>query len=138
MESAENQCLIDSSVLIGLLDEEDLFSKKSLEEFEKMRKNNTQAIISDYVLQETFTVLLYKNKGDRIPSALDLLRNEPKITLVDINLKMLIDTVAFAKKQSFQPKLSLTDWSLAYLSSVTKTPIITFDKQLKNCCKKFT
>lgn len=136
MASQENRCLIDASALVGLIDRDDSHAEKAVAIFKDIKKNQTQAIVSDFVLQETFTILLYKRKGHLLTNILTFLQKDPLFELIDINIQTLQKTAAFAHTKSFQPKMSITDWSLAYLSTETKIPLVTFDKQLKNFCKK--
>lgn len=138
MALPETRCLIDASALIALIDEDDLFSKKAMTVFEHIKSHQIQSVISDFTLQETFTILLYKQKGHLISSAIALLREDPLFELMDIDIQTLLNTVAFAKKNSFKPKMSITDWTLAYLSTDSLLPLITFDKQLRNFCKKLS
>lgn len=135
MESEQTRCLIDASALIGLIDEDDLFAEKAMAVFEHIKKQNIQAIVSDFTLQETFTILLYNKKGHLIQDFLTLLMEDPLFTLTDIDIETLVNTLSFAQKKSFKPKISMTDWTLAYLSTNLRIPLVTFDRQLRNLCK---
>lgn len=138
MEPQETRCLIDSSALIGLLDASDPLSEKAVTLFRHIQNLKIRAYISDYILQETFTVLLYKQKSELLLETLDLLRKDPLFVLFDIDLSTLIHSISFAKQRSFRPKMSMTDWTLAYLSTTHQIPLVSFDKQLNRACKKFT
>lgn len=135
MESKTISCLIDSSALLALIDQSDPSFNRANEVFEHIKLKNMQAILSDYVLQETFAMLLFKQKGDLLLPVLSLLQADPLFTLIDIDLQTLSKTIEFAQTKSFKPKLSFTNWTLVYLSTSLHLPVITFNKQLRDLCK---
>jgi len=129
-------CLIDSTALLALLDAEHPSSARASEVFDHIKSKNMQALISDYVLEQTFSALLSKNKGMLLAPILTLLQNDPLFRLIDIDLQTLSKTMDLAQEHGYQPTLSFTDWTLVYLSTSLHLPVITFNKPLRNLCKQ--
>jgi len=94
--------IADTSFLVALFIEEDELHEKSINELEKNKK---EILITDRILEETFTVICYK-KG------------------VDYAL-MIYEII-----KKFRKKLSFADYTVIYLALKDNEKILCFDEEL--------
>lgn len=52
-----NSCFVDTSFFKAVIDEKDQFHHQSLKIFDKLRQSKVQLITSNYILDETFTLV---------------------------------------------------------------------------------
>ncbi len=137
MGSVDKRVLIDASVWIAYFDIEDSHTAKAKKLFEEFLRDRTILLLSDYVIQEILTVLLYKRKTSLVEMFTQYLKDEALIQIVDIDTLLLHKTIQFAKSHEWRPKLSLTDWSLLFLAKNLELPLYTFDIQLEHAYRNY-
>ncbi len=136
MASHARRVLIDSSVWIAYFDKDDAHTERAQKILDACNTGSFILLITDYVIQEVATVLLYKNKPKLLERFMEYLDDEPLIEIVGIDTILVKKTMRFAKIKNWRPKLSLTDWSLLFLCNNLGLPLVTFDGQLDHACRK--
>lgn len=128
--------LIDSSVWIAYFDRDDSHADRAKKILDEYTADSSILLVTDYVIQEVVTVLLYKNKPMIVERFMEYLDDEPSIEIVSIDAHHVRKTIQFAKTKYWRPKLSLTDWSLLFLARNLNLHLATFDNQLYNAYRK--
>lgn len=137
MESnAESYVLVDANIWIAYFDKQDALSKKAKDYIQYLEDNQQQTLVTDFVLQEVTTILLYKNKTQQVQQFINYIQTQPHIDLVRIDAEFWDKTMVYVQSKHYKPKLSFTDWSLLFLSDVFEFNLLTFDKQLANSSKR--
>lgn len=136
MASLDRRALVDSSVWIAYFDKDDIHARAAQKTLEELNQNSATLLLTDYVIQEIITVLLYKNKPQLAERFMEYLDDEESTEIVSIDALLLKRTMEFAKLKKWRPKLSLTDWSLLFLANTLNLPLYTFDVQLDHACRK--
>ncbi|MCR4314164.1 MAG: PIN domain-containing protein [Candidatus Uhrbacteria bacterium] len=136
MELAAIPYLIDANVYLGYVNEHDSLHDQADEVITNHLNAGSTFILLDHIIQEIATVLLYRREHEILDSFIKSLSSDEKLFIVDTPIIWLENAVVLAKKQSYQPKISMTDWLLLSRSIITGAPILTFDKQLLAASKK--
>ncbi len=136
MVSLDRRVLIDSSIWIAYFDKDDSHTEHAKKILDELKSDASILLLTDYVIQEVTTVLLYKNKPTLAEHFIEYLDDEPLIEIVSIDALLLRKTMQFAKTKNWRPKLSLTDWSLLFLADTLNLRLSTFDRQLNNAWRK--
>ena len=132
MALEETRILIDANIFVSFLNEADSEHDHAQKEVSMLEEKGAVFIVLDHVIQETLTVLLYKYQGTNTHRFWNMIEEKSTIATIDTSLLHLKSALDLASQSSFQPKLSLTDWLLLFLSKHWQIPLLTFDKQLKN------
>lgn len=120
-----SKIIIDSSVWIALISKEDSCHETAIKAITKL--HNTQIVIFDHVYAETLTVLRNKLSEKHCDKFIKLLRMlQRKVTITTQESMTLANSFFFRFK-----KLSFIDSILLSSSSLRKTRILTFDKNLQ-------
>lgn len=129
MVSNANCAIVDANVWIAYFDKDDLLYDQA----KTLIDTTTQKtlVFTSYLIQEILTVFLYKNKS-RLTKNLLLTLKKPDIEIVNVEHDFLKSIIQLAQDNKYQPKLSLTDWSLLFLAEEFGFQLLTFDKQLSN------
>lgn len=137
MESSVKAVVVDANIWIALIDKQDSLHDQAYEILQEIDEE-TQILLTDYVVQEVITVLLYKKRSQLIQGFLKYFRSNPHIISISIDTDFFDSITKYIEKQNYSPKLALTDWSLLFLADYFEIHVLTFDKQLANACKKLT
>lgn len=135
MESNLKAVVVDANVWIALLDKQDSLYDKAytiLKSFDA----KTQVLLTDYVIQEVMTVLLYKNRQRVINTFLRYIEDEPRFITIGIDPEFFSSVTKFIADRKYSPKISLTDWSLLFLQTYFAVNLVTFDKQLAHASRR--
>lgn len=136
MAYLDKRILIDSSVWIAYFDRDDSHTERAKNILKEYTADSFVLLLTDYVIQEVVTVLLYKNKPTLVERFIEYLDSESSIEIVSIDAHHVRKTIQFAKTKNWRPKLSLTDWSLFFLAMNLPIYLATFDGQLDHACRK--
>ena len=136
MGSSADYILVDANVWLAYFNTEDTLHRKAVPTLERLE--DKLLLVTDWVLQEVLTSFLYKNQSGLIPRFMDKLNNSEHFSVVRIDSDLYRETIQFMERQNYKPKISLADWSLAFLSTNFELPLLTFDKQLKNLLGRLT
>ena len=123
------ESFIDSSVLVGFFNEEDVLHQKALSLLESIEK---PLLIHEYVALETTTLLMVRSGKPIADEFLRVLLGNADFKIVfSSEANFLLTSEVFAKNKT---KLSFTDAALLELSSTY--PVLTFDEALMRAIKK--
>ena len=120
--------LLDSNVWIALYNPNDSSHQRSKADFEKIASEHQRIVISDHVLSEVFTHILYRFGRQDALAFLDEVLNNPEILIHTLNsgdIREISEEIAHSK-----PKLSFTDEVLRFLSDRYGYWLLTYDKDL--------
>ncbi|MFA6475719.1 MAG: PIN domain-containing protein [Patescibacteria group bacterium] len=129
MGSNVNSVLVDASVWVAYFDKNDVLYYKAGKLLD--RTEDKVRILTDYVVQEVITIFLYKKQPQLIQELLNIIQHD-NTEIISVESVFLNSLMTFIKEQNYQPKMSLTDWSLVFLAGELGLPLYTFDKQLQN------
>lgn len=136
LDRLDQRVLIGSSVWIAYFDKDDSHAERAKKILNELTESSAILLLTDYMIQEIITVLLYKNKPKLAECFMEYLEDEPSAEILSIDASLLQKTMRFAKSKNWRPKLSLTDWSLFTLASTLNLTLYTFDGQLNHAVKK--
>lgn len=128
--------LIDANAWIAYVDADDTLYNKAGDYLELLDEQGYQFIITNFIIQEVLTILLYKKQIKLVENFLTYINTKSTVQILSIDTILLQDIIEFIKKCGYKPKISLTDWSLLFLATQFKIDLLTFDKQLNNTYKK--
>lgn len=134
--SAEHYQLVDANIWIAYFNQADPQSAKAKQYVHNLEDSNDRVLVTDFVLQETVTILLYKNQSKAVGQFLNYIRDRDNIEIVSIDSDLWNTTFKYIQGYKFKPKLSFTDWSLLFLADEFNFNLLTFDKQLANAHKR--
>jgi len=135
MELLDKTFLIDANIWIAYFDLDDSLNKKAEKIINSHLKSNNFLLLSDYIIQEVITVFLYRNRIEQMEKFINFIYGNNDISILGIEKDFAQNILNLARKRKFKPKLSLTDWSLLFLSQTFYLKLLTFDKQLLNANK---
>ena len=136
MALEETLSLIDTNVLLALMDPKDSLWKKANAAFDQLKQKQKSLILLTPVIEETVTFLFYKQRGELAKEFIDSSHLDPSIIVRDVDAHTQRQAFDLASRHRYQPKISLTDWILLFLSLTWKIELVTFDKQLHNLWKR--
>lgn len=136
MALEETLRLIDTNILLAVMDPLDALHEKASRSFNQMKQEERNLILVTPVIEETVTYLLYKQRGALAKEFIDHTHQDPTIIVRNIEDRTLRQAFNLAESHQYQPKISLTDWVLIFLALTWKIQLVTFDKQLHNLWKK--
>lgn len=116
--------ILDSSVIVAMFRKDDVHHKEAL----KIWKTWKNFLLFDHILSESLTVLKLRENLDIASNCAEFLMKNEKITIEQISLKDIEDTVMFFIID--KNKLSFIDTLLLIQSQKRKIPLATFDKDL--------
>ncbi|MFH2105803.1 MAG: PIN domain-containing protein [Candidatus Micrarchaeota archaeon] len=118
--------ILDSSFLISFYDKDDSNHEKAI----SMMKNyvDRKFLLSEYVIGETATVLLYKNGLEASKAFLETVQQAENFRIIFVSEDDFGKIIDIYKKQKHQ--LSFIDASLVYLARTTGSELISFDEDL--------
>lgn len=134
MASNVHSTLVDACVWIAYLDKSDSLHSKANKVISK-KITSGSLVLTDFIIQEVLTIFLYKNNSAYVEEFLHLLQSDDRLEILSIDTTFLNELVGFIQNQNYQPKISLTDWSILFLGSEFDLEILTFDKQLDRTYK---
>ena len=118
--------VVDSSFLVALFHEKDEFHKKAIEDMRNYEKKRERFIISEHVLGETATVLLYYAG---LKKAVSFIEYVVEYFEVHKNSEDYFQSVlSVFKKQKHE--LSYVDASVVSLANFYRCPAATYDKNI--------
>jgi predicted nucleic acid-binding protein len=118
--------VLDTSFLVAFFNEDDSFHFKAVSEMKNLEKE-TQ-LISDYVINETATVLNYKAGLEKAVAFIEGVKNKENIELYYSNENDFESTAGIFKRQ--KRKLSFTGASIIHTALSTRSKIATFDENI--------
>lgn len=134
--NGESYIIVDANIWVAYFDKEDALSEKAKRYIKQLECNEQRTLVTDFVLQEVTTVLLYKSKTEQIEQFIHYIQTQPHIDIVSIDSEFWYSTIHFMQNKHYKPKLSFTDWSLLFLSEAFTLQLLTFDRQLMNTHKR--
>lgn len=124
-------CFVDTSFFKAFIDERDEFHGHSLKIFQKLKQLNIQLITSNYILDETFTVVRSKcglEKVKQFKSVLEQFEEDFRI----IRVLAADETDAWNFFLNDWSKLSFTDCvSFAMMKRLKLTKVVAFDNHFQ-------
>ena len=118
--------IADSSFLIGLFSESDIFHDRATEDF---ASSQTQILlIPDRVLEEMMTVLTYKKGIQFSLEAVEKIQANSRFEIVALDKNDCAAIFALAKKTG--RSLGFTDYAVAYFCCRDRSFPMAYDKQL--------
>lgn len=124
--------VIDTSFWISYFNQSDSNHTKAIAIFEDINLNNDNIFINSHVVDEFFTLWVYKLWYDFVKMWWSFIENELNIKILEIETNNIIKSFFYLHK-----KISFTDISVILLSINTWSKLITFDKQQYNIYKKY-
>lgn len=134
MAFLDERVIVDANVWIAYFDRNDSLSDHARSLLKSIFDQEGRIVITDFVIQEVMTVLLYKNKHHAAELFFQFVDDEDLIEIFHCDRTLLHQIIHFAAKKSWKQKLSFTDWSLAFLSHHFNMKLLSFDKQLLRLC----
>ncbi|MDO8490137.1 MAG: PIN domain-containing protein [bacterium] len=128
--------VVDSSVWVAYFDRDDSHSERAQLLLSSWISSEVPLVVSLFVVQEVATVLLYQGKGLVVNIFLNFLRDQGSIKIVRPDMEFVKAVSLYAENLSWKPKMSFTDWSLAYLAIAMRAELASFDRQLNNAVKR--
>lgn len=122
-----NQVFVDSSFLFAYFVESDTFHTESQNIFQAMAKQQLELVVSNFILDETYTLLRIKSN---LPTALALRQALENSKILLTIIRVTVDDEADAWEWFTKPwsKLSYTDCvSFALMKRLGLTQVATFD-----------
>ncbi|MFP3950495.1 MAG: type II toxin-antitoxin system VapC family toxin [Candidatus Micrarchaeia archaeon] len=119
--------VLDSSFLVALFDESDSFHKKAIKDMQEYEKKGEQFAISESILGETATVILYHSGLKQASAFLDFANENFSILWTDGKEELSGISVVF-KNQKRQ--LSYADSSVVYFCRRAGGNPATYDKNI--------
>lgn len=117
--------LLDTCVWVALLNEKDSTHQKALKIACELKKNELQ--IFDFIYTEAFTVLRFKSFANACVLFKDMIASAHiDINFTDTHIIKLAEELFFYFK-----KLSFTDCLLMATCKLSKSSLVTFDKNLQ-------
>lgn len=132
MVSDGNNLLIDANVWIAYVDKSESHFREARKIIRDAIKKAKWIFLTDFIIQEVLTVLLYKEKQHLAETFLEFINDEPQVSIIGIDTLLLQESAYFAQQKKYKPKISFTDWSLLYVADNCVVDLVTFDKQLQN------
>ena len=119
--------IVDTSFLVAFFIPEDELHAESLQIITEI-KESANLIIPNRVIEELFTVLVYKKSVQYALEIIRKLENNRNIFIYEIDeeeRKVIIRMV-----QRYRIKMSFTDYVVAYLTLKNNEELLCFDKQV--------
>lgn len=126
--------VFDASFLVAFFNEDDAFHQKAVSEMKNFEKE--AQIISDYVINETATVLNYKSGLKNAVAFIEGVRNKENTEIYHSDENDFENALEIFKKQKH--RLSFTDASVIHLALATQSRIATFDGNMIKEFEKLT
>ncbi len=127
----ENRVFIDTWGWVTLRDKSELKHRSISRIFQELIKNKIKLFTSDYVLDETITLIFKRLPIETALEALEQIEfacSDSTISLLHVDIETFFKTLVMRKKFFDQPNISFTDFSSAILMSERKiSKIITAD-----------
>lgn len=118
--------ILDSSFLIAFFKEDDSQHGQAVQDMKKYDENKEQMLITEHIMGETATVLLYYNGLDAAIEFLDFARD--KCIIRNWNNEDFDSTLRHFKEQKHE--LSYIDASIVYLARLLRLPVACYDKDI--------
>lgn len=118
--------ILDSSFLIAFFKEDDSRHEQAVQDMKKYDENKEEMLITEHVMGETATVLLYYNGLNAAIRFLDFTREKCRIRGWDGD--DFKETLKYFKKQGHQ--LSYIDASIVYLVRLLRLPVACYDEDI--------
>jgi len=118
--------ILDTSILVSFYDLDDSNHQAAIELFKKHEQS--RLFLSEYIIVETITVLLYKKGLDSAKKFLEIIKETESFRIITISENDFYSILDIFKNQKHQ--LSFIDASLVYFSKVLNMNVLTFDKNL--------
>jgi predicted nucleic acid-binding protein len=130
--------IIDSNVWIGFRNNTDSLHTSAIEVMKKIEKEKTKIIITNFIIQEVFTILSLKSGQQYAIQCYDFLNDHEMIDDIDMNKDWMLAITHFIKNNQFSSQLSMTDISILYVAKTFGLDIISFDTALMRAWKKLS
>lgn len=118
--------IADSSFLVAFFNKKDSQHQKAIDDMKKFDETNEEFVITEHVLGETATVLLYQNGLEAAVRFIDFSREKCSIQGWDADDFQA--SLSCFKEQA--RKLSYIDSTLVYLSGVLRCRVATYDENI--------
>lgn len=128
--------LIDSNVWIGYHHVDDSLHEQSKQILTALDKQKRKILVSNFIVQETFTVLTLKKELRSALIFYEVMTENKKIYSLDVDKFWLDELIEYIQGKKLQAKLSLTDYSNIFLALQFGAELISFNKQLMTLYKK--
>ena len=128
--------LVDSNVWIALHHESDTLHEKAKQIFQKFEAENTTALVTDYIIQEVFSVIIRISGQTAALAYYDHMVGLNRVESIDMNSFFLQKIIQFIRKKNLLKPLGLVDYSIIFFSHLVECPLISFDQQLNKAAQK--
>lgn len=124
--------IVDSSFLVAFFNSEDDCHDKAIQEMKKYDEKKEEFMITEHILGETATVILYKKGLDAAKEFLDFAQQ--KCFIQGWENDDFQATLKYFKNQKHQ--LSYIDASIVFLARFLQCPVATYDEDIIKEIKK--
>lgn len=131
MRRNREEVFIDTSGFKALLDNEDEFHKKAIQIWERLRKEETSLLTTNYILDETFTLLRARHGIQAVLDFRDLLLKSSAVLKIE-RVTTKDEAAAWDWFTKDWSRLSFTDCvSFSLMGRLKIERVITFDIHFK-------
>lgn len=120
--------VLDTSILISLLNEKDIHHNAAVELFKELEKKDEGLAISNYIINEAVTVMLRRRGLEMAKLLNDFLLNYKKLEVFHIDEKGFSEILDIFNKQS--DHLSFTDCTIVWMAKKQGFTVKSFDDNL--------
>ncbi|MBI5223133.1 PIN domain-containing protein [Candidatus Micrarchaeota archaeon] len=118
--------LADSSFLIAFFDEADSQHEKAVKDMKKIEESSLDILVSEHVLGETATVLLYHAGLDSAKAFVEYAQENFIIDPADGEYRLATTTIFINQ----QWQLSYIDASVVFLAKFLRSDVICYDEKI--------
>lgn len=118
--------ILDSSFLIAFFKEDDRQHGQAVQDMKKYDENKEEMLITEHVMGETATVLLYYNGLDAAIGFLDFARE--KCIIQNWDREEFHSALRYFREQKHE--LSYIDASIVYMAIFLHLPVACYDKDI--------
>lgn len=122
--------LVDSNIWVGLYCKDDSLHDKAIQLMTELDQTQTQVIVSNFIIQETFTVLSKRLSQAEALAFYDVINHQEKVIQLDITKKIMQQITALMQHQNLQKILGFIDYSNIFLANEFNFELVTFDENL--------
>lgn len=138
MAKKDNKYLVDSNVWIGFYKSNDALHEQATHTLQQIERLGAQIIISNFIIQEVFTVLSLAANNKKSFKFYDTVTHVKHVYSLDIDKSWLEETTELIRVQKLSSSLSLVDASNLVLCAAFGLELVSFDKQLMAAYKKLS
>lgn len=124
------QVFLDSNIWIGLYNKDDSLHSKAKQIISELDNRKAQVIVTNFIVQETFTVLSKKMGQNSAVAFYEMISNNEYVLQMDIDKVFMQKIVDFIARKKFNKSLGFIDYSNLFLAHEFDLELVTFDETL--------